>query len=43
MFMCNLLGVSLLVAIALFHIIGTPPEKNAAYITFKKGDANRVN
>ena len=40
MFMCNLLGVSLLVAIALFHILGTEPEKNAQIITFndKKQD-----
>ena len=40
MFMCNLLGVSLLVAIALFHILGTEPEKNAEIITFndKKQD-----
>ena len=34
MFMCNLLGVSLLVFIALFHVLGTAPEKNAEYLDF---------
>ena len=34
MFMCNLLGVLLLVFIALFHILGTEPEKNAEYLDF---------
>ena len=34
MFMCNLLGVSLLILIALFHIVGNAPEKNGDIITF---------
>lgn len=34
LFMCNLMGVLLLVAIALFHILGVPPEKNAKIIKF---------
>lgn len=34
MFLCNLLGVSLLVSIALYHILGTKPEKNAVYLKF---------
>ena len=34
MFMCNLLGVVLLISIALFHVLGTPPEKNAKYLDF---------
>lgn len=34
MFMCNLLGVLLLIFIALFHVLGTPPEKNAEYLDF---------
>ena len=43
MMMCNLLGVSLLVAIALFHVLGTPPEKNAVYLKFNgaKGEDGR--
>ena len=40
MFMCNLIGVSLLVAIALYHILGTPPEKNAEYLDFKQKKQN---
>ena len=36
LFMCNLLGVSILVAIALLHILGNPPEKNAKYLDFNK-------
>lgn len=35
LFMCNLMGVLLLVAIALFHILGVPPEKNAKVIKFE--------
>ena len=34
MFMCNFLGVLLLVLIALFHIVGNPAEKNGDIITF---------
>ena len=34
MFMCNLLGVLLLVSIALYHVLGTKPEKNAVYLNF---------
>lgn len=34
MYLCNLLGVTLLIAIAFMHILGVPPEKNAEYITF---------
>ena len=40
MFMCNLLGVSLLVAIALFHVLGSAPEKNCEYLDFN-GDNKR--
>ena len=40
MFMCNLLGVSLLIAIAMFHILGTEPEKNAEVITFDDKKSN---
>ena len=36
MFACNLLGVTLLVLIALFHVIGEAEEKNGDYITFEK-------
>ena len=38
MFMCNLLGVTLLVMIALFHVIGNEPEENGETVTFKKED-----
>ena len=34
MFMCNLLGVLLLIFIAMFHVLGTKPEKNAEYLDF---------
>ena len=34
MFMCNAMGVGLLVAIALYHVLGTAPEKNADIINF---------
>ena len=40
MFMCNLLGVTLLVAIALFHILGNAPKKNAEYLTFDQKKQN---
>ena len=36
LFMCNFLGVSLLVLIAAFHVIGVDAEKNSKYIDFKK-------
>ena len=36
MFMCNSLGVLILVAIALFHILGVPAEKNAEILDFTK-------
>jgi len=36
MFLCNMLGVSLLVAIALFHVLGNPAEKNAEILTFNE-------
>ena len=36
MFMCNLMGVLILVAIAMFHVLGAPPEKNAEYLDFSK-------
>ena len=38
MFLCNLLGVTLLFLIAMFHIIGNPPEKNGEKITFVEED-----
>ena len=41
MFMCNLLGVLLLIFIALFHVLGTPPEKNAEYLQFGTSDEKR--
>ena len=38
MFICNLLGVTLLVMIALFHVVGNAPEKNGDIINFTKED-----
>ena len=38
MFMCNLMGVLLLVAIAFFHVLGNAPEKNAEILNFDQDD-----
>jgi hypothetical protein len=36
LFTCNFLGVTLLILIAAFHVIGVDAEKNSAYVDFKK-------
>jgi len=38
LFTCNLLGVTLLLMIAAFHVIGVDAEKNAEYVDFTKLD-----
>ena len=35
---CNLLGVTILIMIAAFHVIGVEAEKNADYVDFAKQD-----
>lgn len=40
LFLCNLLGVGLLVAIAFFHIVGIPEEKNSKYLKFGAEEQN---
>lgn len=36
LFTCNFLGVTLLILIAAFHIIGVEAEKNAEYVDFSQ-------